>query len=108
MQTPGEKDFVVELANLFLQDTDEKLRKLREAIAQGRSDDLAEMAHALKGNSANLGAARLSGLCAKLEALGKTEEAADALRLLASIEKEFTRVRFALLKQTGGTNAACG
>jgi len=66
------------------------------------------MAHGLKGNSANLGAARLSGLCAELEALGKSEDAADALCLLASIEKEFTRVRFALLQYTGGTDAARG
>jgi PAS domain S-box-containing protein len=102
MQTPGEKDIVAALADLFLKDTDEKLRELREAIAQGQPDELAQAAHGLKGNSANLGAARLSGLCAELETMGRSGNPTAASSLLTRIEAEFIRVRVALLKQTGG------
>lgn len=95
------------LVQAYLRDAEVRLQELRTALVPCREDDAAEArdaesarraAHTLKGSSSNLGAVRVTRLCAELEELARRrspvqgtmldelevalEEAADALAAL--------------------------
>jgi HPt (histidine-containing phosphotransfer) domain-containing protein len=96
LQSEGEPDILIELIEMFLQDTPLRLAALGEAINRAAACDIASTAHAMKGSSANLGAMRMSELCLKLETLGRADRVEGADCLLAQLEAEFLRVREAL------------
>ncbi len=93
----GGDELLEELADLFLEDVPPRLEALREAIGSGDAPSVGQVAHALKGSSGNMGATRMASICAKLEAVGISEDLTKAPKLLDQLEAEFSRVRPALL-----------
>ena len=93
LREPGQPDPLRELIDLFLKDVQPRLSSMAEAAASGDLTKLAAGAHSLKGSASNLGARRLSALCATLE---KQAKAGDALKVgptLADVTAEFSKVR---------------
>jgi CheY-like chemotaxis protein/HPt (histidine-containing phosphotransfer) domain-containing protein len=97
LQTAGEPDFVQEMLALYLDNAPHLIADLRQAIADQNPAALQYNAHTLKGNSASLGAQRLSALSAELEQIGRRGSIEGAPPLLADVEQEFARVRLAML-----------
>jgi len=89
-------DFVSELADMYLSDSPVQLAAMRAAIEAGVPADLVRPAHTLKGNSANLGAAELAGVCRELEATARAGSLVDAPDRLAAAEAEYAAVVEAL------------
>ena len=81
-----------ELIALWFDDAAKLLMTMRAAAAQGDVEKLSWAAHTLKGDSANLGAMALVGLCQALEAA----PIADAPQSLSLLEAEYERVKVAL------------
>ena len=52
----SDHDFEITLLELFLQDCQEQLEQLKEAIAQSNVQQIEKLAHYIKGASANVGA----------------------------------------------------
>ena len=96
LQEPGEPDAAVELIDLFLRDTPVKIQSLQSAIARSDALSLKETAHGLKGSASNLGARRLSRLCADLEKLAAAGKLAEAAELFGQVTDEYSRVCFVL------------
>ena len=86
----GDRSFVVEVIDDYLDDSTALLATLREASG----DELRRAAHSLKSTSASVGAARLSELCAEIEHAGS----ADGDQL-AEVEREHAAVRAGLEEQ---------
>lgn len=63
-----------ELISLFISDGQAQIDKLKNAIASSKTIDVRQIAHTLKGSSANIGMFDLSESCQALE-----DKAADAL-----------------------------
>lgn len=94
-QVEGEPDLVVELIDLYAEDTPRRLAAIRSAWAAGDLVALRGAAHGLKGSSACLGARQVAILCDKLERLPGTELLRGSEILLTCLEREFTRVQLA-------------
>jgi PAS domain S-box-containing protein len=62
---------VIEVIELFLEDTPLRLETMREGLAGGEAGAVAKAAHALKGGCHYVGATRMAELCNKLEDLAK-------------------------------------
>ncbi|HEV7746610.1 MAG TPA: Hpt domain-containing protein [Pyrinomonadaceae bacterium] len=94
LQQPGEPDFVEELIDLFLRDTEENLRVLRGALLRNNATEVRHLAHLMKGSSANIGASRMAALYEELERkeLGLGTCLRDSQELILSIEDEFRQV----------------
>jgi two-component system sensor histidine kinase/response regulator len=94
----GEDDpgLFIELVNLFLSDTPERLQALSEAMDRRDPSALERAAHALKSSSANLGALELSALFRDIEAAGRDKDLSRAAPLVARTRPEFARVEAAL------------
>lgn len=76
-----------------------QLGLMRRALAAGNSDDIADLAHSLKGSAACIGAGHLSSLCSTLETVCSNTSPDEPKRLLSQIEKEAQLVHRILEKE---------
>jgi HPt (histidine-containing phosphotransfer) domain-containing protein len=88
----GDPEFMAELIATFLEDAPRLLGQLRDAVSSGDAVTVRLVAHGLKSNGAEFGAATFSDLCREMEALGKVGGLAAAPALLAQIEAGYTLV----------------
>jgi two-component system, sensor histidine kinase and response regulator len=98
-ERPGESSFVNNLIGMFLSDLTTRLEEIRAALAVADASRINRAAHALKGASGELGAARLRELCGRLEAQTVSQSAEGVEGLICVIEEEAARVRSALQAQ---------
>jgi CheY-like chemotaxis protein len=84
------------LVEEFYQDADRLLGEARQALEQGRAEDLRRASHTLKSTSATFGAMALSAVARELERLARDDVLEGADRLIAQAEKEFARAKPAL------------
>lgn len=81
------------LVSTFKQDSTERIASLRNLIQQEDTDLVRRAAHSFKGSSSNIGAQRLSTLCAALEKKALAGSLQGALIDLQEIEQEFLAVQ---------------
>ncbi len=89
-QTAG-ADFVVELADTFLEEAPVMLAELRSARADAAPERFRRAAHSLKSNSHTFGAQALGALARELELQGLDADAARDAARLDAIDAEFAR-----------------
>ncbi len=92
----GEFSSLVKLIDSFLEDAPGLLVELDQYIAGGDAAGVRRLAHSLKSNGADFGAARFSDLCKQLESIGKSGELDGAAGLMAQIAAEYKEVEAAL------------
>jgi two-component system sensor histidine kinase/response regulator len=88
--------YLDDLVDKFLTSTETKLGELECAVAEDDADAAARVAHYLKGSSASMGAARLRGLLAEIEAVAKAGDLAAAAHLVGRVPAELNQARSAL------------
>jgi two-component system sensor histidine kinase/response regulator len=80
----------------FQVDTAQRIRTLREASAAADADLLRRTAHALKGASSNIGAARMAALAQSLESLGRLGSVTGSDALIDQLQAAYEQVRAAI------------
>lgn len=96
LQEGGEEEVLRDLVEMFLEDGEDRLKKMRAAVREEDAQRLSQEADALKGSSGNMGATGMSRLSSELESVGESEDLVQAHALLDALEEEFGRVRPAL------------
>lgn len=99
VQEEGEPDFVVELIDLYLEDTPRRIAAMKATVMETDAMSLKRAAHSLRGSSANLGARRMAALCDELEHVDGNDSVQKTSALLSGLEQEFERVRLAFLDE---------
>lgn len=105
----GDSDLVLEVIDLFLQETPDRLVALRDALARGDLGVISRVAHTIRGSAGHLGAKALSALCARVEDKARQGTPFNNAFALSSIEEEITRVCEALVAEAArlrGTDGA--
>ncbi|MBW6505102.1 response regulator [bacterium] len=102
----GNSDFVVRLAWTFLKGSKEKVRGLERAVADRDVEKARELAHALKGNSGQLGALALMRACELFSGISAGELERNGGPYLEEVKEELSRARTALDEYLGTRNAA--
>ncbi len=87
-----------ELIASYFKQVEKLISEARQALAEGRNQDLCRAAHTLKSNSATFGAKRLQAIANQLEDLANQNEIATAQALIDQAAAEFTVVRAALIQ----------
>jgi len=90
-------DLRLELAELFMHDTGQRLQELQHAVRCADAPAVARIAHAIKGSAANLGAKIVVRICAEIEARAEAADLGAAPTLLDELQHEFTHACDALL-----------
>jgi len=97
----GDREFLAELIETYLEDSPRLLEAMRLAMAAGNAEEFRRAAHSLKSTSATLGAMPLSRLARGLEEMGKAGTLDGAVTALSQAEAEYALVKVAL--QNTGT-----
>jgi HPt (histidine-containing phosphotransfer) domain-containing protein len=101
LRGPGDQELNEELAGLFVEDVPPRLEALQGAIGGGDAASVEQAAHALKGNSGNVGVLRMSTVCYGLGAVGRSGKLEDAAALVERLKAGFGGVRSSLEADTG-------
>ena len=93
----GDPEFLAEIVDDFLADAPVQIDALRQAAGSGDAVGARRAAHTLKGNARTFGAAELASVCAKAETAAEAAELDRVLADVDGIEREWARVRDAIL-----------
>jgi HPt (histidine-containing phosphotransfer) domain-containing protein len=88
------------LIEIFLGEAVELLGTISSGIAESNEDEAVRAAHSLKSSSATVGALRLSGVSARLEALAQSDQLDAAALVLEDLRQEFDDVRDVLTAES--------
>ena len=98
LQTPGTPSVLGEMIDLFLQETDATVEKLRRSLADRDLKACDRTALSLKGNAGNLGAQALARVCVDLQNLVRASDWTRAAGLLPTLESAVRAAREELLE----------
>lgn len=96
----GDSDLVLEVIDLFLQETPDRLVSLRDGLSRGDLPLISRVAHTIRGSAGHLGAKALAALCARVEDKARQGVPFNNAFALSSIEEEIGRVRDALIAES--------
>jgi HPt (histidine-containing phosphotransfer) domain-containing protein len=92
----GDDTFLKEIITIYLEDIPQRIVALKTALNTGDRPLFTRSAHTIKGSSANIGAAEVQYLAAKLELKSKTEELSGLGAELVELEAASMRAQSAL------------
>lgn len=95
-----EEDFV-DLINVYFTDCHERIAKLRTAQQENDNTNGFELAHALKGASANLGTTQLMTLSSQLQELCREQRISEQAQLIESIATALQHAEQAVNQRVG-------
>jgi signal transduction histidine kinase/DNA-binding NarL/FixJ family response regulator len=98
--------YVASLLEQFEHDARERLERLAHAIGQADHAAVCELAHALRGSAAAVGAKRLAAQTATLEAECRTRLPDDAQQRLAELREEYAQLTAELARIATGAAAS--
>jgi len=87
-----ENDFPL-LIETFLTDGDQRLDALDKAILDTNPAKIREVAHALKGSSANLGAETLANISYEIESMGRENNLDSIDENITQLKEEYQKVK---------------
>jgi len=102
----GKPDLWKRLIAIYLNNTPDSLKTLKQALDEGDSAAVQLAAHTLKSSSANLGATNLSDICRQLEAVATSKNLEGGHTLYGEISSEFKTVSAALERESEGATTA--
>lgn len=101
MHELGQPDFLANLTQKFMTELEKRFPQMANALDQNDMRTLQDDAHLLKSASASLGAARMSELCARLEATAREGRRTEAQTIFDALSIERKAVERALLEEIG-------
>lgn len=89
-------DFVEEVIEAFLSESDQTLKSLAESASQGNLRDVRDLAHALRSSAAHVGARRVQRVCSFLCNAPRHEVERALGEKARQLQEEFERFRQAV------------
>jgi PAS domain S-box-containing protein len=96
LQTPGAPDVVRTVIEVYIKEASNRLANILNALASGKSKELADAAHALCGSSRSVGALRVGNYCKILELNSRQGILEGAPDLVRKIQEECVLAQQAL------------
>ncbi len=89
----GDPEFLRELLGIYSEEFLLRTKELRSAVSEKSFSAIQELGHTLKGSSANISLPGLQKAAFGLEMAGREKDLQKAKDSLASLEKEFERLK---------------
>jgi len=89
----GDRDLYREVLATFTSSLPEQVEALRRASTHANLQDVAAIAHSLKGSASNIGAERARHLAMRVEELAQQGDGTDALSLVTELEASLNELR---------------
>ena len=99
LEEMDDNEYMAEMLTLYLTETPQELKEIREALTAGKTEIISKKAHKLKNSAGVLQANNLINLLTAIEALTKSGKVNEELiTLVADIHKEHKNIEFGLKK----------
>lgn len=85
----GDRAFVIDLVQTYLEDGSEQVRQIEEAASGGDPAGVVRPAHTLKSSSGTLGASRLAATARSLELAGRAASEAEVRLHLEALRDDW-------------------
>jgi HPt (histidine-containing phosphotransfer) domain-containing protein len=92
-------DFVIELIDLYLHGTPQRIQAIRKAVAEKEWIALKNATHTLKGSSSTLGVRTVAKVCEELENVTPSTSNEVVQDLLQKLESQLLRAREVLIAE---------
>ncbi|MFA6378782.1 MAG: Hpt domain-containing protein [Candidatus Omnitrophota bacterium] len=89
----GDKELLLELVQIFLEDTPQRLKDVSTLITKSSFSDLADVAHSIKGAASNIGANKLWQSFKEMEAAAKQENLIQVTQIFQRASQEFVELQ---------------
>ena len=89
----GDRELLNELLGMFIEDSEENIEKIKEAIRKKDYEKLRETAHRMKGAAGNLGLTGIYDICLSLENMGKKRDILGADKLLERLKETISALK---------------
>jgi two-component system sensor histidine kinase RpfC len=90
------EDFLRSMTRLFMEGTEEKIRKMKHALRTRNSEEFRNLNHALKGSAGQIGAGPLASICNEYATVGHDDFVRGGKKMMDRVSAEYQRVREAL------------
>ncbi|MFC2156650.1 Hpt domain-containing protein [Acidobacteriota bacterium] len=97
-RTGGDKEFLHELLDLYISEFGPHFQKIKDALKEADLNSIQELAHSLKGSSANLSLLTLQDISYTLENAGRDQDLDAVRENIPLLESEFQRLKVFLKK----------
>ncbi|MFA5059152.1 MAG: Hpt domain-containing protein [Candidatus Omnitrophota bacterium] len=97
-----DKELLLELIGIFLGDCPAKLSAMKMAAEKKDFGQIKDLAHSLKGASANISAKKISAIFLQIEQMAKNNDAASTLQLLTQVNVQIKDLENYLVKLKKG------
>ena len=92
----GDKDFLREMCQIFLEDSPKLLRRLRDGVQRGDPEEVMCAAHSLSGELVYLEASPALRAAKQLEGMGSQRDLNSAAEVFTRLEKEIENLHLCL------------
>lgn len=89
----GDKELLLELFEIFVEDFQTKRDALNEAQSTGDLERIKEVAHSLKGASGNIAAKSMHQNCLVMESLAKDGKIDEIKQQLTALDEQFEQLK---------------
>ena len=100
----GDKKLLLRMIRTFLRDTPKRLAQIETAIRRNRPENLASVAHVLKGSVGIFGATAAHQYCQQLQELGRGRESSGASQTFRLLKEEIAKLEANLRGYAGQTS----
>ncbi len=94
----GKEKFLHKLLTLFASDTSQRIEELQSAVTEGNINDIANLAHTIKGSAANISGLQLQQYSAELELMAKEGEKTGIEPLMKKIINSYQLLNSTLVQ----------
>ena len=92
----GDEELISSVAEVFLTDMPTQIDLLRSLVATNDLEQIAGMAHRIKGGSANVGGMALSALALKIEQAGKSGNLEVIQQCMPELEQYYAQLKMVM------------
>ena len=89
----GDEELLKQIAEMFIEDASGYMKALRDALEKQDASEVRQIAHALKGSSANINASALQKVASEMETAGEKGNLDQADALFKKMEAEFVKLK---------------
>ena len=93
-----DRELLMELLDIFVEDFLEKRKALSELIQQRDTGQIRNIVHSMKGASGNISAKAIHALCAKIEQWAEKGEIQQIEESMASLDEHFNQLQACIVK----------
>jgi two-component system sensor histidine kinase/response regulator len=94
----NDKEFLKEIIDLFLTNTPHKMRDIKKAITDNNTELVRQLAHSLKGTSANICANTIKEMAYQIEVASKNNDIKNVYLYYEKLEDEFKKFKSIAVK----------